>query len=90
MAGRRANGDGTRARQRKDGRREVKISVPLPEGGTQRVTVYGKTSADAVNAARAELNLHASVAFTLDTYGHLLPTLGKDAALALDRFLATG
>lgn len=31
---------------------------------------------------------HASVAFTMDTYGHVLPTLGKDAALALDRFLA--
>lgn len=60
MAGRRANGDGTRARERKDGRWEVKVSVPRPEGGTQRVTVYGKTSTDAVNAARAELNKHES------------------------------
>ena len=30
---------------------------------------------------------HASVAFTLDTYGHVMPTMRKDAALALDRFM---
>ncbi len=30
---------------------------------------------------------HSSVAFTLETYGHLLPKRGKDIAAAFDRLL---
>ncbi len=30
---------------------------------------------------------HESVAFTLDTYGHLLPQRGKDIATAFDRLV---
>jgi integrase len=30
---------------------------------------------------------HASAAFTLDTYGHVMPNMQKDAAMALDRFM---
>jgi len=33
---------------------------------------------------------HASVAFTMDVYGHLTDTLGSEAAIALDRFFAAG
>jgi integrase len=30
---------------------------------------------------------HASVAFTMDVYGHLLPTLGADTAMVLEQYL---
>jgi integrase len=33
---------------------------------------------------------HATVAITLDTYSHVIGSPQKDAALALDRFLAAG
>ena len=33
---------------------------------------------------------HASVAFTMDTYAHLLPGLQQQAADAIDRSLASG
>jgi integrase len=45
-AGRRANGEGTRPRKRKDGRWYVDVSIPLPEGGTKRVKVYSRFSAE--------------------------------------------
>ncbi len=32
---------------------------------------------------------HATVAFTLDTYAHVLPSMGKEAAAAMDRLFAS-
>jgi integrase len=46
QAGRRANGEGTRPRKRKDGRWYVDVSIPLPEGGSKRVKVYSRVGAE--------------------------------------------
>jgi integrase len=33
---------------------------------------------------------HATVAMTLDTYSHVLPSLQSDTTLAIERYLAVG
>jgi len=58
MRTRRANGEGTRARLRKDGRWVVQITVPRPEGGVQRLDVYGTTAAEVTDAAKREQIRH--------------------------------
>src|SRR5579875_3168710 len=46
MARKRPNGAGMNPRKRPDGRWEARVFVPLTDGTTKRVSVYGKTPED--------------------------------------------
>jgi len=80
MGTKRANGEGTRPRRRKDNRWEVKISIPRPDGGTQRITIYAKTSREAADAARRERIKH------VDAGGYKKPER-KTLAVFLEQWL---
>jgi integrase len=73
-----------------------RFAVHVAEAGVKRIRFHDLRHTSAVIGLR-ELGEwpdetsrrlgHASTAFTLDTYGHLLPARGRTVAAAFDRLL---